>query len=234
VSKKNIVKVAGFIGTLGAGAALVATAATGTGAWFTDSEAGSMAASTGHLNVNLISGHRNMSFQNLMPGDYQTDSVAYQVNQSSGKSDVWLVFDKENTAVAQFTGAKNDPTWPDGGMGRYGHFAVKANGTTVFQSNNLAHAENPSDPAQCAVDANGHGGSSARPSNRDETIPYCGVPYAIKLASNLSNGATGSLALEFGVTGRWTAQDVTLPTVPFSIVAVQAGHAPDLTNADDF
>ena len=231
MSKKNIVKVAGFVGTLGAGAALVATAATGTGAWFTDSEAGSMAASTGHLNVNLIDGHRNMSFQNLMPGDYQTDSVTYQVSQSGGASDVWLVFDPANTQVAAFTGAPDSTVFPGGGMGRYGHFAVKSGNDTVFVSNNLAHPRAGSQPSEsCSVDANGHGGSAAAPQSRDDLIPYCGVPYAIKLASGLANGATGTAKLEFGVTGRWTAQNVTLPTVPFTIVATQAGHRPDAAN----
>jgi hypothetical protein len=230
VSKKTVFKVAGFIGTLGAGAALVASAAAGTGAWFTDSENGSLASSTGSLQVNLISGTRNMSFQNLMPGDYKTQSVTYQVHQSSGKSDVWLVLDPTNVNVLAFTGDKHNSLYEDGGLGRYGHFKVTANGSQVFVSNNLAHAEDPSDPAQCHVNADGHGGSSAKPASETDTIDYCGVPYAIKLASGLNDGNTGNVALEFGVTGRWTAQNITLPTVPFSIVATQAGHRPDAGN----
>ena len=40
MSKKQFLKVTGFIGTLAAGTALVASAATGTGAYFTDSASG--------------------------------------------------------------------------------------------------------------------------------------------------------------------------------------------------
>ena len=42
-------KIGGFIGTVAAGAALVAAAAGGTGAYSTDSEPGSMSATMGQL-----------------------------------------------------------------------------------------------------------------------------------------------------------------------------------------
>jgi hypothetical protein len=232
VSRKQFLKVTGFVGTLGAGAALVASAATGTGAWFTDSEAGSISANSGHLNVTLTGGERNMNFADLMPGDYQHKTVSYQVNQSSGKSDVWLTFDKTLPAVGAFTGEKGG-SWADGGLGRYGHFLVKDGaGHVIFQSNNLAHPANPTDPAQCYVDpTNGHGGSSAKPGSAAETIPYCGVPYAIKLASNLNDGNTSSFTVEFGFTGRQVAQGQSLAgTVPFNVVATQAGHGPTDAN----
>lgn len=236
MSKKQFLKVTGFIGTLAAGTALVASAATGTGAWFTDSEAGSISANSGHLNVTLTGGERNMNFADLMPGDYQHRTISYQVNQSSGKSDVWLTFDKTLPAVAAFTGAKGDPAWGDGGLGRYGHFLVKDGaGHVIFQSNNLAHPANNDDPAQCYVDpTNGHGGSSATPTAEKgdgSTVAYCGVPYAIKLASNLNDGNTSSFTIEFGFTGRQTAQGQSLAgTVPFNVVATQAGHGPNDAN----
>jgi hypothetical protein len=231
VSKKTFLKVTGFVGTLGAGAALVATAATGTGAWFTDSEAGSISANSGHLAINLTGGERNMNFADMMPGDYQTKSITYQVTQSSGKSDVWLTFDKNSAAVGAFTGAKQAP-YPDGGLGRYGHFRVlDSNGNQIFVSNNLAHPTNPADPAQCYVDADGHGGSDATPQNATETIPYCGVPYAIKLASGLNSGASRNFTIEFGFTGRQVQQGQSLAaTVPFDVVATQAGHGPNDAN----
>lgn len=231
MSKKQFLKVTGFLGTLAAGTALVATAATGTGAWFTDSEAGSLTANSGHLAINLTGGERNMNFADMMPGDYQTKSIAYQVTQSSGKSDVWLTFDASNPYVGAFTGAKGGP-WGDGGLGRYGHFRVlDNNGNQVFVSNNLAHATNPSDPAQCYVDADGHGGSDATPADATATIPYCGVPYAIKLASDLNSGASRTFTIEFGYTGRQTQQGQAFPgAVPFNVVATQAGHGPNDPN----
>ena len=242
MSKKQFLKVTGFIGTLAAGTALVASAATGTGAWFTDSEPGSFSANTGSLDVSLISGHRDMNFQHLMPGAYQHDSVKYQVHQSSGKADVWLVFDPTNPDVAAFTGAKIDGK--GGGLGRYGHFAVEdGSGKVLFQSFNLSYAPEGVAGPNCYVNpATGNGGSDAKATSATDAPPYCGVPYAIKLSSGLDSGDTGQVTIEFGVTGRWANVDEnkvvvngahmneTLPTVPFKIVATQADHRPDAPN----
>jgi hypothetical protein len=62
-----MVKVGGFVGTLAAGAALVGTAVTGTGAYFTDSKAGNLSASSGHLTLNTTD--TNLSFRDLVPGE---------------------------------------------------------------------------------------------------------------------------------------------------------------------
>lgn len=226
MSKKNIVKVAGFVGTLGAGAALVATAASGTGAWFTDSANGSLAASTGHLTLNTTDA--NLTFDNLVPGDYKTRDIAYNVD-TTGPSDVWLVFDETSPAVGQFTGAKGGP-YADGGLGRYGHFEAWNNGTRLFTSYNLAHVPASASGPACSVDANGHGGSTQQASSPTDTPPYCGVPYAIKIASNLTSGQGGTMHLVFGVTGKWTAQNAPVTNVPFKVVATQSGHRPDALN----
>jgi hypothetical protein len=174
-----------------------------------------------------------MNFADLMPGDYQQKSITYQVTQSSGKSDVWLTFDKNLAAVGAFTGAKGG-IWGDGGMGRYGHFRVLDNdGHQLFVSNNLAHPEDPESKAVCAVDKYGHGGSSDRPTAESgkpgDTIDYCGVPYAIKLASNLNSGSSRHFTIEFGYTGRQVEQGQNFDggTVPFDVVATQAGHGPN-------
>jgi hypothetical protein len=231
VSKKQFLKVTGFIGTLAAGTALVASAATGTGAWFTDSETGSISANSGHLSID-ISGDRNMNFADLMPGEYQHKSISYQVTQSSGKADVWLVFSEKSPAVAAFTGPKDSAYHKGGGLGRYGHFMVRGtDNAIIFQSNNLAyHPANESGP-NCWVGIDGHGGSDAVASGVDAAPPYCGVPYAIKVASNLATTATGHFTVEFGFSGRQTEQGQSLAApVPFSVVVTQAGHGPNDEN----
>jgi hypothetical protein len=226
VSKRGMMKIGGFVGTIGAGAMLVATAVGGTGAWFTDSSSGHIQASTGHLNLNTSS--TELHFDNLTPGDYKTLNVDYNTNASSGASDIWLVFDPTNAYVAQFTGAKGAAVYPDGGLGRYGHFAVKdASGATIFSSYNLAH--DPNGGQEC-YNADGHGGNNAAKTKDDTSMGYCGVPSAIKVESNLANDATHTMQLTFGVTGRWTAQNAYVANVPFSVVATQVGVRPDAAN----
>jgi hypothetical protein len=225
VSKKNIVKVAGFIGTLGAGAALVATAATGTGAWFTDSQTGNLSATMGHLKLSTTD--RTMALTGLMPGENRDKPIDYTVSVSSGTADIWLTFDTSSAEYGAFTGESGNSAYPDGGLGRYGHFAVANNGTTLFSSYNLANAS--AGVSGCA-NADGHGfGRMA--TGVGDTPPYCGVPGAIKLASNVADGQTGHLKLTFGITGRATTQgQVQVAGIPFQIVATQHGHMPGDAN----
>lgn len=222
-----MLKLGGFVGSLAAGAALVGSAVTGTGAYFSDSHTGSLSGSSGHLTLNTTD--TNLSFSDLVPGDYQTKNIDYNVN-ASGKSDVWLVFDPTSQGYLAFTGAKNNPSYPDGGLGRYGHFAVSVNGASpLFQSYNLALPTASTDPS-CTVDAYGNGGSAQQPTSRTDTIPYCGVPSAIRIAAGLSSGQGGTLNLTFGVTGRWTGQNTPVANVPFTLVATQTGHRPGEAN----
>lgn len=218
-----MLKIGGFIATMATAAGMMAFAAGGTGAYFTDSERGTISASSGHLNLNTTS--TTLSFTDLVPGQDKTQDVRYNVDTSTN-SDVWLVFDQDTRAFAKFSGAKNDALWPEGGLGRYGHFAVSNDGGVLFSSYNLAH--DPAGNAECA-DANGHGIGSMATSVTD-TPPYCGVPSAIKIASNLSNGQGGTVTVTFGVTGRWTAQNAPVVNVPFTLVATQAGHGPNDPN----
>src|SRR4051812_22516901 len=205
---------------MAAGAAMVGAAVTGTGAYFTDSKSGGFSASTGHLTLNTTD--PNLAFDDLMPGEDKTKNVEFNVN-SEGKSDVWLVFNKNDPGYALFTAAKGDPNAPDGGLGRYGHFAVSNNGgAPLFQSYNLQHKGTGTGDS-CGVDANGNGGSTQRPTSPTDTPPYCGVPTAIKIASNLSSGDGGVLNVTFGVTGKWTAQHSPVASVPFKVVATQVG-----------
>lgn len=227
MSKKNVFKVAGFIGTLGAGAALVATAATGTGAWFTDSKPGSLTAQAGTLKLNAA--NTNLDFRGLMPGEDRYQDVSYNVSASNGKVDVWLKFDTTTQAYSKFTGGKGQNGYADGGLGRYGHFKVSSGSSTFFDSYNLANS--PDGKSGCADGDKGWGSSRQATSYDDTGMGYCGVPGYILIASNMASGDGSSVRLTFGLTGRQTQQSqVSVPYLPFQLVATQAGHRPDAAN----
>jgi hypothetical protein len=232
--KGKALRIAGFAGALCASAALVATSVSGTGAYFTDSQDGSLSASSGHLTL-TTGGDTSLSFANLMPGDNQTRQFTYTTDMSSGTADVWLVFDPSTKGYQRFTGGKGSPDWTDGGLGRYGYFAVSdSNGGQAFRSGNLSFAPygtsgNTHQPGDCGVDANGRGGSDwiATKSNWDNPPAYCGVPAQILLASNISSGSGGTVTVTFGLDGYMqTQQNQNEGTVGFKLVATQHGVSP--------
>lgn len=234
--KKKPTRIAAFIGTIGASAALIGMAATNTGAYFTDSEAGQIAGQTGHLTVDKISDF-NLNFDNLIPGEYKDRNVSYHTGGDTNE-DIWLYL-PPGTPYGAFTGAKDTGAAPggngnvdgfaDGGMGRYGHFAVKDNGgNLLFSSYNLQNQ--PNGTSGCA-DGNGHGFGPQATSPSD-TPPYCGVPHYMLLESNLPSGSDRTFTMTFGVTGRQTQQGQYAPpaNVPFQVVATQHGVRPDAGN----
>jgi len=233
-----MVKVVGFIGSLAAGAALVGTAVTGTGAYFTDSKGGSLVAGSGQLRLSVS--EPNLNFANLVPGTDKTQDIAYSL-ESTGRSDVWLTFDKESMGYAALTGALGRAPLSGGGVGRYGHFAVSNDsGGALFESWNLQNLPDGTTGQACvdarnlpgtAVDADGHGrGTPATSEKNADAPPLCGVPTAIKIASNLSSGGSGVLHVTFGITGKWTSQNAPSANVPFKVVATQVNIRPDALN----
>ncbi|RYV49818.1 hypothetical protein [Pengzhenrongella frigida] len=227
-SIRKSLRVGGFLGAAGLTAVLAGVAVSGTGAYFTDSEAGSLTATAGHINLSVDTS--TLALGDVMPGADQTASINYSLDVS-GTSDVWLTFDPTDERFLAFSGAANNPLYPAGGLGRYGHFDVstKASGR-LFQSYNLAHvpAADLATATPCPVTVDGRGGSGEEITGEKDTNPYCGVPTAIKLASGLADNATGTINLTFGLTGLASGgQDATWADVPFTIVATQAGIRPD-------
>jgi hypothetical protein len=227
---KKTVKVAGFVGALCASAALVATAATGTGAYFTSSSPGNLAGTSGHLQV--TTSNTTINFTGLNPGEDQSQRITYTpTSNSTTHEDVWLVFDTTSTAYGQFTGGKNVNYggYTGGGLGGYGHFKVASDQGFGFESYNLQVAAS----GGCNINANGTGGSNAQatgPDNGSQSAPECGVPGAIQLASNLAPGQASAAVITFGLTGKATGQDAVWANVPFKIVATQVGIRPDAKN----
>jgi Camelysin metallo-endopeptidase len=229
--KSRAVRVAGFVGALGASAALVGFAATGTGAYFTDSHTGTINTSTGTVKVNVNPADGNLNFTNLLPGEYQTQQVQYQAT-GTGSEDIWLVFpmtasDGSNPSEA-LTGNPSDAV--TGGLGRFGHLAVDAPAGS-FTSYNL---NNPGtgihSGATCGIDGNGHGGSNQQPTGPHDTqVPFCAPASAILLSSGLTTGQADAATITFGYTPLKTGgQGAALaPIAQYKIVATQHGIRPD-------
>ena len=229
MSKKTAIKVGGFAAALCASAALVATAATGTGAYFTDSHDGNLASSSGHLKLNVNASDLQLSFANIMPGEDKSKTIGFTTDLSNGTEDVWLVF-PSGQAYAEFSGYKGEDGTA-GGLGRYGHFKVTSDQGFGFESYNLANASGVTDST--CDDSNGNGGSAARPTAETgpgSTVPYCAVPHYIKVADNIANGAGGHVTITFGLTGRQTQPNQYEGSVPFQLVGTQHNVRPDAGN----
>jgi hypothetical protein len=233
VKKSSAIRLAGFVGALCASGALIGTAVSGTGAYFTDSHSGEVDAGTGHVRVAISPADGKLSFDNLLPGEYKDQTINYQA-QGTGAEDIWLVFpttssDGSNPSEA-FTGAPDDGH--GGGLGRYGHFAVSSTDGAHFTSYNLSANRHDDSSAPCPTDTNGEGGSNQQAATTATLVPYCPVPTAILLASNKNNGDNGSATLTFGFTPLLTGpQDApTNKLVSYQIVATQHGVRPDDPN----
>lgn len=227
MQKSKIARGAGFVGALGASALMVSYAASGTGAYFTDSTPGTISATSGHIQVNPDENF-NIDFTGLVPGETESNTITYTTDSSPDDNvDIWLHF-PDGFEYALFTGQKDHPAYAPGGLGRYGHFSVENNaGNTLFSSYNLAN--NPDGESGCANPV-GHGSNSPATSVDDVSMGYCGVPHYILLEQDLADASTRNVTLSFGWTGRMTDQDAALPDVPFEIVATQAGVRPDAPN----
>lgn len=224
--KAKALRIAGFVGALCASGALIGTAVSGTGAYFSDSHTGAVNASTGVVKVNVSD--LTLNFQNLLPGEFKTNTITYTA-AGTGAEDVWLVLPTDSSAE-QFNGGPSSTA-----LGRYGHFAVSS-AAGDFTSYNLTAAPSSSHDV-CGVDADGHGGSDQQATstnNADPTsyVPYCAVPNAILLGSNLTPGQTQSADITFGLTKLIkSGQGAPLTQVAqFQIVATQHGIRPDDVN----
>lgn len=228
MQRSKAIKLAGFVGALAASATLVSVSVSGTGAYFTDSHAGSVSAGTGSVKINTS--NTNLDFGKLLPGQYDTRNIDYQA-AGSGNEDIWMVFPSTGAEALGVPGNPNQ-------LGRYGHFQVDSNAGS-FVSNNLGDVQ-PGDPGDhCGVDANGHGGDSrvasyayqGAPRSTLTELPYC-APHAILLDSNVAPGAGGTVRITFGFTQALrSGQDAPSTNLAaFQIVATQTGIRPDDVN----
>ncbi len=191
----------------------LAVAASGTtGAYFSDTQNGTITGTIGTVRVDTSGGTGadglNFAFTNLMPGESQTARASY-TNTGSARQDIWVVF--PNADALQ---ALND-------LGSYGQLKISSNTAgTVF------HSENLFDGAECYTPA---------PDGRPDACP---LGEAYKVASNLAPGASGYMDFTFGYAGkllnssqgdrfnRYPLGNPTNSGLPYQIVATQPGQAP--------
>ena len=230
MNKGKIARLVGFVGALGISAALVASAVSSTGAYFTASQSGTISGSGGAITI-AANTSTNLTFDKLIPGVYQDKTVQYTVGGDTAV-DTWLVF-TDDAAYCQFSGSKDDPACTGGGLGRFGHFAVSGDASNLlFSSYNLAGATGTAPYAAVSECANPDGYGAAGPATSSgDTGHRCGVPLAIKLESGLGSGSTKQVTLTFGLTPRAGNDHQVSPappaTVGFKIVATQPGIAPN-------
>jgi hypothetical protein len=131
-------RIGGFLGAAALTATLAGVGVAGTGAYFTDSEAGSVTGTMGSIQVSSTS-DLNLKFANLLPGEAQSKTIVY-TNDGVSNQDVWVVFAQADLGDFNHltdTGLIND-------RGTYAEIHIKANGTGVFASANLND-----DPISC-------------------------------------------------------------------------------------
>lgn len=240
MSKTKVARLAGFTVAAGATATLVGFAATGTGAYFSASTDGNIAASTG--GVHVTSSPSTLDFTSSLPGVFKTQDVKYSVT-GDGPEDVYLAFD-QGAADYPVNGYPSDA----GSLGRFGHLQVTGPAGS-FTSYNLSTDGSQSvrgtvssdRTADCYEDPNtGLGGSDdqstrvADPASPGNGLPTyvnsCPAPQYILLSKGLNpTDGTQTAHVTFGFTKIMddnAQQNSAVGHIPFRIVAEQAGVSP--------
>jgi hypothetical protein len=147
-------KLVGFVVSIAGAAALVGAAATGTGAYFSDSDPGTISGTMGTIQVNGYGGSGatglDFNWSNILPGEWQTATVKY-TNTGNNAEDVWLAFPNDHALHALNT------------LGKYGEMWIGGNHYTNL-NDNVASCSGPACtpvPAQVKVQNNllpGHTG----------------------------------------------------------------------------
>lgn len=220
-------RIAGFSAAVAATAALIAFGVSSTGAYFTDSQPGTM--SGGFGTVQVSGSGLSVNFSGLLPGQFQKRTINYTNATGTGSEDIWLVF-PAGKAPALNAPAASGPI----PLGRYGHFAITAPAGS-FTSYNLASDPNSSSSSSdsCPVNVYGHGGSARQAADASDTFDYCPVPNAILLSKGLTPGSSASAQITFGPTKIFSddgAQGLSGPIATFKIVATQPGILPSDPN----
>lgn len=238
-------RIVAFAGALAGSAGLVTAAAAATGAYFNDTQSGTVTGTIGSIKVSTSGGTGNnnldFNFANMLPGDFQTSTVHY-TNSGKNAEDVYLVFSN-----AEALHSVNN-------LGGYGEAKIGSNGTTVFSSDNLSDGLTAQLQAVDPTSSHCSAGPNAQvPLSPTGCWP---IPSTIKLASNVAPGHSGTMTFSFALGPKWKAVSAELsqffcypliqnpgdpsnPTdqvcntanpsygLPYEIVATQPGVAPN-------
>ena len=198
-------KVVGFLGTVALTGGLVASAVTGTGAYFSDTKANNHI--TGTMGSIQIEGHdgsgtNNLDavFSDMLPGETNSKTLRY-TNTGHNDEDVWLVFKGPGLGDGNATSGINS-------LGTFAEVHVASNGTERFASQNLNDRQ-----STCQV---GTGTPACNP-----------LPSKIKVADALQPGHTGDFTFSFKPDVRFkNAQLAQLLNLDYDLVATQVGVQP--------
>lgn len=197
-------RIGGFLGATGMTAALVGAAVAGTGAYFTDAEAGTVTGTMGSIEIDAT--YTTIAFENMLPGEPQEHVVQYR-NTGMNNQDVWVVFDQDD--LGDFDSATDEGKVND--FGRYAEIHLYSFGAPRFESANLND-----DAGTCPP---GAGDPACNP-----------LPKQVLLASNLAPGATGDMTFNLRPGAAFKSQalyGVDWFNLDYQIVATQHGIAPD-------
>lgn len=129
IMQRNVkARLAAFGASIAVLGAVAVSAAGTTGAYFSDTHAGTVSGTVGSIKITTSGGSGagglNLSYTNLLPGEKQTVTAKFQ-NTGLNAQDVWVVF--PNAAALH---ALND-------LGSFGEFHIAGDGVAKFDSANL-------------------------------------------------------------------------------------------------
>jgi hypothetical protein len=212
---------------------LAATASGVTGAYFSDTKAGTISGTIGSVRIDTYGGtgddDLNLAFNNLMPGEPKNVTFGY-TSQGTGPQDLWLTFPN----VPALHALNN--------LGRFGALTVTDSSSgAVFYSANLQDG-------RTRVDGTNSCGTFAPGGTPTNCWP---LPPKLLVRSNLAPGASGSVTITFqyssaltgtGGPAAWNGYpanrfpggeafgaDADGPAgsgLPYRVVATQAGQTP--------
>ena len=219
-------RLAAFLAAVGGAAALVGTAASGTGAYFTDVQGGQVNGGFGTVTVavdgvTLPPGDSHsglaITWNNMLPGTDKT--VTWTVkNTGTGNESIWLAFDNSNQGWFNAngnTGINN--------LGTYGD--AKINSPLLNKDfNNLDN-----------LYPQGSGPNPGQKNACGDPVPAIAYLPAENHVADLSPGASTSFTFSFGYTACLSANVLQggpafLTPLLYDIIATQQGVTPDDTH----
>ncbi|WP_027862018.1 hypothetical protein [Marmoricola sp. URHB0036] len=201
MNKSKTARVAAFIGALGASAALIGAAVSGTGAYFQGTtDQAHITGTMGTIKIEGVGG-LDVVFQKMLPGEAQSKTVEYR-STGANNEDVWLVF----TNPSQL--GSHDAQTGLNSLGTYGEVHIASNGVEKFGSANLNDNASSCPP--------GAGNPACNP-----------LPEKIKLADNVQPDQHGVFSFSFKPSEKFKSnQGLPVLGLDYKLVATQHGIDP--------
>jgi hypothetical protein len=201
MNKSKTVRISAFIGALGASAALIGAAVSGTGAYFQGTtDQAHITGTMGTIKIEGVGG-LDVVFDKMLPGEAQNKTVEYR-STGANDEDVWLVF----TNPAQL--GTGDGKTGLNQLGTFGEVHITSNGVEKFGSANLNDNASTCHP--------GEGNPACNP-----------LPAKIKLADNVHPDQHGVFNFSFKPSEKFKSnQGLPILGLDYKLVATQHGIDP--------